>query len=61
MVKLVEAKAGEVVSWNAGVVANLWTSAKRKRAIETLFVEWVDGNPYSRWWEPIAVERSSDM
>lgn len=28
--------------------------AMRKRAIETLFAAWLDGKPYSRWWEPMA-------
>lgn len=28
--------------------ASLWMSAKRKRAMEMLLVEWVDGKPYSR-------------
>jgi hypothetical protein len=36
------------------VVARWWTCAKKKRAIETLLVEWVEGKPYSRWCEPIA-------
>ena len=26
-------------------------------AIEILFVEWVEGKPYSRWWLLIAKER----
>ena len=31
-----------------GTDARRWTSAKKKRAIEMLLVEWVDGKPYSR-------------
>lgn len=33
-------------SWDG--YASLWMRAKRKRAMETLLVEWVDGKPYSR-------------
>ena len=32
----------------AGVDARRWKWPKKKRAIETEFVEWVEGNPYSR-------------
>jgi hypothetical protein len=40
-----------------GEEARRWTWEKKKRAMETLLVEWVEGKPYSRWWEPIAVRR----
>ena len=36
------------------MVASRWTCEKKNNASETLFVEWVDGNPYSRWWFPMA-------
>lgn len=39
--------------------ASLWISAKRKRAMEMLLVEWVDGKPYSRWC--VLIPASSDI
>ena len=36
--------------------ASRWNIAKKNRAMETLFVECVDGNPYSRWWVPMAAK-----
>lgn len=37
------------VTTGTGVFASRWMIVKKNRAIDTLFVEWVDGNPYSRW------------
>jgi hypothetical protein len=34
--------------------ASRWKNAKKNRAMETLFVECVDGDPYSRWRLPMA-------
>lgn len=39
---------GGMLKFDKGTVAKRWTSAKKNRAIETLFVECVEGNPYSR-------------
>ena len=42
---------------SAGVLASREMTVKKKRAMETLFVECVEGKPYSRWWFPIARPR----
>lgn len=39
-----------------GVEARRCTWAKKMRAMETLFVACVEGNPYSKWCDPIAYE-----
>ena len=41
-----DAGIGEV---DAGVLASREMTVKKKRAMETLFVECVEGKPYSRW------------
>lgn len=48
VLKLLECK-NEVFVEAAGVDARRWRCPNRRRAIETELVEWVEGNPYSRW------------
>ena len=52
-----EAESGEGVEEDGEEVANRCMMVKKKSARETLFVEWVEGKPYSLWWFPIARTR----